>query len=489
MKNTKFLFITGSQNLYGDDVLRRVDSDSAEICAFLNTSDKIPCTVEHHPVVTTPESISAAIAKAEADPDCAGIITWMHTFSPSKMWIMGLSALKKPYLHFHTQFNRDIPWDTIDMDFMNLNQSAHGDREHGYIGARMRIARKVISGYWRDERTLERIGIWMRAAVGAFAGKRVKVARFGDNMRQVAVTEGDKVEAQIKFGWSVDAFAMFDWIGEFERITKSEADAVMARYENKYRLETGDIKSVYYQARQQAALEKILSRGGYGAFHTCFEDLAQFEQLPGLAVQDMMSAGVGFAAEGDWKTAALTRVMKLMAEGLSGGTSFMEDYTYHLEQDNQLVLGAHMLEICPSVASEKPQIRVHPLGIGGRSAPARLVFKASPGPAILVSLVDMGDRFRMIVNDVECVAQEREMPELPVAGVLWKPLPDLSTASEAWIRAGGAHHFTLSYALTAAHMRDYAELLGIEFIHIGTKTDIEIFTRDLAYSDVIYKNR
>ena len=398
-----------------------------------------------------------------------------------------MSILSKPYLHINTQFNRDIPWDSIDMDFMNLNQSAHGDREHGYIAARMRLPRKVVAGHWEDELFQQKVGRWMRSAVGAIESRKLRVLRISDNMRNVAVTDGDKIEAQIKLGWQVDHYGVGDIIRMTEAVTESEIDAQMAEYEKYYTMDTDNIDAVRYQAREEVAIQKFMEQEGFGAFQTNFEDLQGLRQLPGLAAQDLMRQGYGFGAEGDWKIAALTRVMKLMAEGLDGGTAFMEDYTYHFEPGNEMLLGAHMLEVCPTIAAERPKIQVHPLGIGDREDPARLVFKSQPGSAIVTTLVDMGDRLRMIVNDVECKEQLHDMPKLPVAGVLWAPKPCLQTSAEAWIYAGGAHHSVLSYALTPDIMRDFAEITGIEFLHIDQNTDIESFCKELFYNDVAYK--
>jgi len=375
------------------------------------------------------------------------------------------------------------------MDYMNLNQSAHGDREHGFILSRMRIPQKAVAGYWQDEALLARIGAWMRAAAGVAEGRKLRVLRISDNMREVAVTEGDKVEAHIKFGWSVDHYGVEDLIAEVEKTTEAEVDAQMAEYRERYALATDDVAAVRYQAREEAALKRFLEAGGFGAFHTNFQDLQQLKQLPGLAAQDLMRQGYGFAGEGDWKTAAMVRVVKAMGEGREGGSSFMEDYTYHLEPGNELVLGAHMLEICPSIAAEKPAVKVVPLGIGDREPPARLTFRAATGPAVLVSLIDMGERFRLIVNDVECVAQPHDMPKLPVAAALWKPLPDFATSAEAWMYAGGAHHSVLSYAVTAEELRDWAEIVGVEFVHIGKGTRIEDLRRDLALNDALWKLR
>ncbi|NLA76907.1 MAG: L-arabinose isomerase, partial [Clostridiales bacterium] len=420
------------------------------------------------------------------DPMCAGVIAWMHTFSPSKQWIAGLGRLNKPYLHINTQFNREIPWDTIDMDFMNLNQSAHGDREHGYITARMKLPRKVIAGYWEDKDFLSEMGAWMRAAVGMLESRRLRVLRLGDNMRNVAVTDGDKIEAQMKLGWQVDYFGLGDVTEEIACVSEARTDEKMAEYAEKYIIDTEDLQAVRYQAKVEMGLEKFLKDGGFGAFHTNFEELHGLRQLPGLACQNLMLSGYGFGAEGDWKVAALTRIIKLMSRGLESGTSFMEDYTYHFEKGNEMILGAHMLEVCPSIAAAKPKIQVHPLSIGDREPPARAVFKARGGKAIVVSLVDMGTRLRMIVNDIECVGDQRDMPRLPVAGVLWKPEPSLKTSATAWILAGGAHHSVLTYALTASHMRDFAEMAGIEFLHINSSTTIDSFRKELAINEFVW---
>ena len=487
LKKYKFYFLVGSQDLYGADVLRRVDEDARTMVDGFNADAAIPCTVVFHPVVRNSEEIYRAIMEANNDPACAGVITWMHTFSPSKMWIRGFQALQKPLLHVNTQFNRDIPWDSIDMDFMNLNQSAHGDREHGFIAARMRLRQKVISGWWKDGRFRRRMAGWMRAAVGAYESRRLRVLRIGDNMRDVAVTEGDKVEAQIKFGWQVDAYGVEDIIRLVDSVTDREIDAQMDEYRRLYTMDTENIESVRYQAREEVALKKFMEKKKFGAFHTNFEDLQQLRQLPGLAAQDLMRQGYGFGAEGDWKVAALCRIMKAMTADLDCGTAFMEDYTYNFDPACGMNMGSHMLEVCPSVACEKPKIQVHPLSIGNREDPARLVFKAKAGPAVLATVIDMGDRFRMIVNDVECQKQEHEMPKLPVAAVLWKPLPSLETSAEAWIYAGGAHHSVLSYGLTDEELRDFAEIMDIEYIHIGKEADIHQLRKELTWNDLVWK--
>lgn len=485
IKDYEFWFVVGTQFLYGEDIFETINSHASEMCE--EWSKKMPCAIKAVPCVKTSSEILDVMRKANSDEKCAGVITWMHTFSPSKAWIAGFSELKKPFLHVNTQYNRDIPWNEIDMDFMNLNQSAHGDREHGYITARMRLKRKVIAGYWKDEAFQKKMEVWMRAAVGAAESRKVHVLRISDNMRNVAVTDGDKIEAQIKLGWQVDHYGVCDVIREVENVTEAEIDGQMAEYEKYYTMDTDNIDAVRYQAKEEVGIKKFLEKHNFNAFHTNFEDLQALKQLPGLASQDLMRQGYGFGAEGDWKVAAMLRVMKCMAEGLDGGTVFMEDYTYHFEPGNEMLLGSHMLEVCPTCAAERPKIQVHPLGIGDREDPARLVFKAQTGKGIVVTLVDMGDRLRMICNDVECKEQVNDMPKLPVAGVLWKPLPCLQTSAEAWIYAGGAHHSVLSYSLTADNMRDFAEIMGIEFVHINENTEINEFRKELFYNDVAYK--
>ncbi len=483
----EFWFITGSQHLYGEETLRQVAEHSQAMVKAFGESAVLPCKIVYKPVVKTPDEISEVIREANHSKQCAGIITWMHTFSPSKMWINGLAMLQKPYLHLHTQFNRQIPNLGIDMDFMNLNQSAHGDREHGFIGARMRLARKVVVGYWEDTDVQEKMGAWMRTAVGVAVSKDLKVMRFGDNMRQVAVTEGDKVEAQIKLGWQVNTTAVGDLVDATAAVTEAEIEAAYADCTSRYSINTEDIDSVKYQLREEIAMRKLLDDGGCKAFTTNFEDLHGLVQLPGLASQRLMEAGFGFGAEGDWKTAALVHIFKAMGEGLSGGATLMEDYTYDLTQGSELILGAHMLEICPTIAAAKPKVEVHPLGIGGKLPPARLVFEGKAGKAVAASLIDMGGRMRLIVNDCEVVKPIYEMPNLPVARAMWKPLPDLKTAAEAWILAGGAHHTAFSYDLTAEQLRDWAEMMDIEFIHIGENTDIGALKQQLLFSDIVWK--
>lgn len=488
LKKYKFWFITGSQHLYGEETLKKVAEHSAVMVKKLNEAGILPVAIEFKIVATTSDAIEQVMEDANYDQSCAGIITWMHTFSPSKMWIRGLGKLQKPYLHLHTQFNKEIPNEEIDMDFMNLNQSAHGDREHGFIGTRMRLARRVIVGYWGDKNVQEKIGLWMRTAIGVAASKSLKVARFGDNMRDVAVTEGDKVEAQIKLGWSVNTYPVGDLVPYIDGVTEKEIDALMKVYEEEYILNTKNIASVRYQAKMEIGMKKFLQEGNFDAFVNTFEDLYGMKQLPGLATQHLTAQGYGFGPEGDWKVAAMTSLMKTMAQGADKGTALMEDYTYHFgDNGGSLILGAHMLEVCPSVATEKPKIEVHDLGIGGKDAPARLVFEGKSGKAITASLIDMGGRMRLIVNDVLAVKPILSMPNLPVARVMWKPMPNLETSAEAWILAGGAHHSIISFSVTAQQLEDWAAMMDIEFVHINEKTEIAQFKHDLLMSDLIWK--
>ncbi len=484
----EFWFVTGSQHLYGEETLNKVDEHSKIISERLSCDPAIPYKIVFKPVLTTADAIRKLFNEANSDDNCAGIITWMHTFSPSKMWIAGLTEVHKPLLHLHTQFNRDIPWDSIDMDFMNLNQSAHGDREYGYIGARMRIARKVIVGHWEDQGVRQRIGIWMRTASAYIYGRQLKVARFGDNMREVAVTEGDKVEAQIRFGWSVNGYGIGDLVKHINDIPDAEIDKLMEQYSTTYDIsEEAKIsgtarEAIREQARIELGMRAFLEKGDFGAFTTTFEDLHGMKQLPGLAVQRLMEEGYGFGGEGDWKTSAMVRIMKVMAGGK--GTSFMEDYTYHLEPGNELVLGAHMLEVCPTIASTKPKIEVHPLSIGGKADPARLVFDGASGSAVCASLIDMGNRFRLIINEVDAVKPDKAMPKLPVARVLWKPQPSLCTSAEAWIYAGGAHHTVFSFAVTSEQLIDWAEMAGIEYVLINKDTNILKLRNELRWNEM-----
>ena len=485
LKQYEFWFITGSQHLYGEETLRRVAEDAQAMVRGMD--GRLSGKLLYKGVVKTPDEITAIIKEANYRDECAGIITWMHTFSPSKMWINGLKILNKPMLHLHTQFNREIPFGEIDMDFMNLNQSAHGDREHGFIGARLRLPRKVVVGYWDDAKVLGEVSDWMRSAVGFIAGQTLKVVRFADNMREVAVTEGDKVEAQIKFGWAINSLSMGDLVSEMEGVSEADIDAVFEECRAKYQIVTGNIEAVRYQNKIEVAMRRLCEKNGFGAVVTNFENLSGLEQLPGLAIQRLMEAGYGFGAEGDWKTAALLRVMKSMEAGLPGGTSFMEDYTYHLAGGKELILGAHMLEVDPSIADGTVKIDVQPLGIGGKGDPARMIFDGKAGDAICASLIDMGGRMRLIVADVKAVKPIQDMPKLPVARVMWAPLPDFETGAKAWIYAGGAHHAVMSYSVTADMLRDYAEIAGIEFVHIGSETRIEDLKRDLMISDLLWK--
>jgi L-arabinose isomerase len=493
VKPYQFWFVTGSQHLYGPETLKQVEEHSQAITAGLDRDEAIPYELVFKPVLTTSDAIRRLILDANADDDCAGIITWMHTFSPAKMWIAGLSQLQKPLLHLATQYNRDIPWDSIDMDFMNLNQAAHGDREYGFIGARMGISRKVVVGYWEDPGVRRRIGGWMRTAVAYAESRSLKVARFGDNMRQVAVTEGDKVEAQIQFGWSVNGYGVGDLVQSMNTVSDADVNRLMGEYAELYdivpegRSDSAVREAIRYQARIELGMKAFLEEGGFGAFTTTFEDLHGMKQLPGLAVQRLMGQGYGFGGEGDWKTSALVRLMKIVAG--NEGTSFMEDYTYHLDPANELVLGAHMLEICPTIAANKPKIEVHPLGIGGKEDPARMVFDGRSGAAINASFIDMGNRFRLLVNEVDAVQPDKAMPKLPVARVLWKVQPNLKDGVESWILAGGAHHTGFSYVVTTEHMTDFAEMAGIECVVINKDTTPLAFRNELRLNDMAWRLR
>ncbi|WP_017434294.1 L-arabinose isomerase [Saccharococcus caldoxylosilyticus] len=489
----EFWFVTGSQHLYGEETLKQVEEHSRVIVEGLNRDSIIPFKLVFKPVVTTPEGIRKLCIEANANDECAGIITWMHTFSPAKMWIGGLSELRKPLLHLHTQFNRDIPWDSIDMDFMNLNQSAHGDREYGFIGARMGIARKVVVGHWEDPDVRKRLGRWMRTAVAFTESRNLKVARFGDNMREVAVTEGDKVEAQIKFGWSVNGYGIGDLVQYIKDVPEQKVNELFDEYAELYDIvpegfHEGPVReSIREQARIELGLKAFLEERNFTAFTTTFEDLHGMKQLPGLAVQRLMAEGYGFGGEGDWKTAALVRVMKIMADGK--GTSFMEDYTYHFEPGNEMILGAHMLEVCPTIAATRPRIEVHPLSIGGKEDPARLVFDGDAGEAVNASLIDLGHRFRLVVNEVDAVKPEKEMPKLPVARILWKPRPSLRDSAEAWILAGGAHHTCFSFAVTTEQLQDWAEMVGIECVVINENTSPYSIRNELRWNEMVWRNR
>ncbi|NLH44137.1 MAG: L-arabinose isomerase [Planctomycetes bacterium] len=491
LKKLEIWFVTGSQHLYGPETLKRVDEDSRQIAQGLSRSKQVPVKIVFKPVVTTPQAIYDICMKANTAPNCIGLIAWMHTFSPAKMWIAGLGALNKPFVHLHTQFNRDIPWADIDMDFMNLNQSAHGDREFGFICTRMRRNRKVIVGHWQEEQVQAELGVWARAAAAWFDAQGGKVARFGDNMRQVAVTEGDKVEAQMRLGYSVDGYGVGDLVARVNAVTDSQANALVSEYESTYRIAKAAQDGKRREALREAArielgMRTFLEEGNFNAFTTTFEDLHGLKQLPGLAVQRLMADGYGFGAEGDWKTAALVRAMKVMAAGLPGGTSFMEDYTYHLDPAGPKVLGAHMLEVCPSIAEQTPSLEVHPLGIGGKADPCRLVFNVPSGPGLNASLIDMGNRFRMIVNEVDVVPPDAPLPKLPVARVVWVPKPSLKIGAAAWILAGGAHHTGFSMALTSQHIEDFTEMAGIEFLLIDADTTIRELKKETRANEVHY---
>jgi L-arabinose isomerase len=488
LKQSEVWFVTGSQHLYGPETLQQVAENSQKIAAALDQSTRIPCRVVFKPVVKTPDEVSSLLAEANGAKGCVGLVLWMHTFSPAKMWIDGLTSLQKPYLHLHTQFNRDLPWASIDMDFMNLNQAAHGDREFGFICTRLRQSRKVVVGHWQDEEVHDRVGAWMRAACGWAETRRIRVARFGDNMREVAVTEGNKVSAQRQFGYSVNGYGVGDLVAVVNQVTESEIEKLLGEYAAEYDIRAGDAQrgNLREQARVEAGLRAFLREGGFSAFTTTFEDLHGLPQLPGLAVQRLMAEGYGFGAEGDWKTAALIRAMKVMSGGMKGGTSFMEDYTYHLDPKDPKVLGAHMLEVCPSIAAGRPSLEVHPLGIGGKADPARLVFQAEAGPALNASLIDLGSRFRLIVNTVKVVAPDAALPKLPTARAVWVPQPNLKVAAGAWIHAGGAHHTAFSQALGPEHLEDYAEMAGIELVLIDEATTIRELKKELRWNEAYY---
>ncbi len=485
LKSLEVWFVTGSQVLYGEEVLAQVAANSRQVVEGLNRSSNLPIRVVFKSVATTPESIAELCREAGLAADCVGMICWMHTFSPAKMWIAGLRELAKPLLHLHTQFNRDLPWATIDMDFMNLNQSAHGGREFGHICTRLGKPRKVVVGHWQDTDVHERVAAWMRAAVALHDVRHLKVARLGDNMRQVAVTEGDKVEAQVQLGMEVNGYGIGDLVGRIQDVGEADVDRLVAQYDDTYTMadslkRDGERReSLRYAARGELGLRAFLESVGANAFTDSFEDLHGMEQLPGIAVQRLMDAGYGFGAEGDWKTAALVRIVKTMTAGLPGGTSFMEDYTYHFHPDGPQVLGAHMLEICPTLAADKPSCEIHPLGIGGKDDPVRLVFTARPGPAINIALIDLGDRFRMLVNEVDAITPEQPLPKLPVARALWSPRPDLKTSAAAWIYAGGPHHMVFSHAATCEQIEDFAEMAGIECLFVDQQTRLRDFKQQL----------
>lgn len=487
----EFWFVTGSQHLYGHEALQEVEQHARQIVDGYNQKENVPFKIVYKPILTTPEDIRRLCIEANSNDNCAGLITWMHTFSPAKMWISGLTELRKPLLHLHTQFNRDIPWKDIDMDFMNLNQSAHGDREYGFINTRMKISRKVIVGHWQDPTLRQRLSDWMFTSTAYTEGRDLKVARFGDNMRHVAVTEGDKVEAQIKFGWSVDYYGIGDLVEHIKDIPEQDVKVLFDEYSELYEL-SSEAKaaspvqdSILEQARIELGLKSFLQKGGYTAFTTNFEDLHGMKQLPGLAVQRLMAEGYGFGGEGDWKIAALLRMMKILSN--NQGTSFMEDYTYHLEPGNEMVLGSHMLEICPSLASTKPEVVVHPLSMGGKDDPARLVFDGSEGSAVNASLVDLGGRFRLVVNEVEAVKPVEQTPHLPVAKVLWKPKPSLSDATEAWIYSGGAHHTVFSFQVSPQQLYDWATMADVECVIINEDTKLMDLRNQLKFGENAWK--
>lgn len=486
-------FLTGSQGLYGEDTLRQVARQSQLIAEALDRDPAVPVEIVWKPVLTDADAIRRVCLEANSADGCVGLIAWMHTFSPAKMWIAGLDALRKPLLHLHTQANVELPWHSIDMDFMNLNQAAHGDREFGYIQSRLGVARKTVAGHVSDPGVAARVATWARAAAGRAELRRLKLARFGDNMRDVAVTEGDKVEAQLRFGVSVNTYGVDDLVAVVDATDDAEVTELAKEYEDTYRLApelragAERHESLRYAARIELGLRRFLEQGGFKAFTTNFEDLGGLRQLPGLAVQRLMADGYGFGGEGDWKTATLLRTLKVTAGGLPGGTSFMEDYTYHLEPGSELILGAHMLEVCPSIASGTPSCEIHPLGIGGREDPVRLVFDAEPGPAVVVGLADLGDRFRLVANEVDVVPSPEPLPQLPVARAVWKPRPDLPTSAEAWLTAGGPHHTVLSGAVGTEALEDLAEMLGVELLVIDADTTMRRFTKELRWNQAYHR--
>ena len=486
-------FLTGSQSLYGDETLQQVAEQAGQIAAQLGESLSDTVELVFRPVLTESEAIQATVLEANADPDCIGLIAWMHTFSPAKMWIRGLTKLQRPLLHLHTQANEALPWADIDMDFMNLNQAAHGDREFAYIESRLGVSRKTVVGHVTSPRVQARIESWARAAMGWQEINSLRVARFGDNMRGVAVTEGDKTEAEAVFGVSVNTWAVNDLAAAIDAVSEETVDALIQEYSELYdvapelRSEGERHEALRYGARQEAGLRSFLAAGDFGAFTTNFEDLGALRQLPGLAVQRLMAEGYGFGAEGDWKTAVLVRVAKVMGEGLPGGASLMEDYTYNLVPGREVILGAHMLEVCPTLSSAKPSLEIHPLGIGDREDPVRLVFTADPGPAMVVSLADMRERFRLTANVVENVLPEQELASLPVARAVWKPAPDLETSAECWLSAGGAHHTVMSTALSREVWEDFAEMAGVELAVIDQDTTTRGFVQQLRHNQAYYR--
>ena len=500
LENYEYWFLTGSQDLYGEETLKQVAVNSKKIVEAFNADKRMPCKIVWKPTLVTSDDIRTILEQANADRKCAGVVAWMHTFSPAKMWIAGLSSYKKPLLQFNTQFNCDIPYDTMNMDFMNLNQSAHGDREFGFITARMEVPRKVVVGHWEDTETRERIAMWMRSGCAVADGKNLRIARFGDNMRDVAVTDGDKVEAMIKLGWSVPYFGIGDLVAYIAKVSEGEVDALMKVYESEYEIVWGNDKAfalghIREQARIEIAMRAFFKDNKINAFTTNFQDLHGLKQLPGLACQRLMADGFGFAGEGDWKTAAMVRTFKVMSAGLGGeangkpgmGDSFMEDYTYHLEKGNEMILGAHMLEVCPSISEKKPRLEVHQLGIGDKEDPARLVFTGKAGPAICAAVIDFGTRFRCVLNEVNVVTPPKDLPKLPVARVLWKPSPNLRVSAECWILAGGGHHTAFSNIVTTDMVRDWAEMSGIELVTIDSKSDVASFRNELRWNAAAWR--
>ena len=493
-KKQELWLLTGSQHLYGDDTLKSVARNSQHIAESLDRSGAFSAKVVWQPILTGADAIEQVCLAANAAPECAGVITWMHTFSPAKMWIAGLTRLQKPLAHLHTQFNRELPWADIDMDFMNLNQSAHGDREYGFIGARLRLNRKIVVGHWQDADVVEELASWGRAAVAMAASRRLKIARIGGmNMRDVAVTGGDRVEAQIQLGWSINGYGVGDLVGPIAEVSDAAVDSLLSDYEDTYTLAAvlqkgGEKRELLrYAARQEIALRAFLVAGGFGAFTTTFEDLHGLKQLPGLACQRLMAEGYGFGAEGDWKTAALVRLGKVMTAGRPGGVSFMEDYTYHMVKGSERVLGAHMLEVCPSIAEGKPSLEVHPLDIGGKSDPARLVFDARPGPAVNATLLDVGGRMRMIVAELDVLRAEQPMPKLPTARAVWVPRPDFKRGAQAWIEAGGGHHAAFCQAVSASEWEDFAGMAGLEVVRFDADLDLRALRNELRWNDAAFK--
>lgn len=490
-ENFEVWFVTGAQLLYGGDAVVAVDAHSNEMVKGLNESGKLPVKVVYKGTVNSAAEVTATFKAANNEAKCIGVITWMHTFSPAKMWIHGLQELRKPLLHFHTQFNKEIPWATMDMDFMNLNQSAHGDREFGYIVSRMRKNRKVVVGHWQDPKAQAKIAVWMRVAAAWADAQDMRIIRFGDQMNNVAVTDGDKVEAEMRLGYHVDYFPIADLVAVQDKVTEADIVAMLKTYEAEYDLadnckEGGkDRKQVVEAARVEIALRRFMEEKGAKAFTTNFDDLSGIDQLPGLACQRLMAEGYGFGAEGDWKTAALFRTMWFMGQGLPKGCSFLEDYTLNFDGEKSAILQAHMLEVCPLIAEKKPRLEVHPLGIGGKNEPARLVFTSKEGTGVAATIVDMGNRFRMIVNQVDCI-KSKELPKLPVASALWIPQPDFETGAAAWILAGGTHHTSFSYDLTVEYLEDYADIAGIEMVVIDQDTTIPSFKKELRMNEVYY---